>query len=79
MAIKSIEKDGKLILEIDNGDLEKLKQCMSEWSFRDNQSLIRFAISIMLVTEGKNLWIKQKGRIQQIVPSDEFLRESGDA
>lgn len=78
MAIKSKTEGGKLILEVDNGDLEKLNQCMSSWKFKDHQSMLRFAMSLFLVSEDKNLWIKSEGKIQQIVPAKDYLIDSGN-
>lgn len=75
MAIKH-RKDGEnLILEIDNGDLEKLDQCMKMWSFKDYQSMMRFAMSVFLVTEDKSLWIKSDKHQQPIAPAKELLKE----
>ena len=57
MSIKSKTEKKKIILEIDNGDLEKLTQCMANWKFKDHQSFLRFAMSLLIVTEDKSLWI----------------------
>lgn len=78
MAIKSRHDGEKLILEIDNGDLEKLEQCMNIYSFKDHQSFLRFAMSIMIVTEDKSLWIKSDGKAQQIAPAKEYVKGNGD-
>lgn len=75
MAIKSITEPNKITLEIDNGDKEKLTLCMDKWSFKDHQSMLRFAISILLVTEEKNLWIKTDGKVQSITPAKEYLKD----
>jgi hypothetical protein len=77
MAIRSRQEGSKLLVEIDNGDLEKLGQCMSKWSFKDHQSLLRFAMSILLVTEENSLWIKTEGRQQAITPAKEYLKDAG--
>jgi len=73
MSIKSKIDKKKLILEIDNGDLEKLNQCMANWKFKDHQSFLRFAMSQLIVTEDKSLWIKSGGKMQQIAPAAEYL------
>lgn len=77
MAIRSKQEADKLVLEIDNGDQDKLGQCMEKWSFKDHQSLLRFAMSILLVTEERSLWIKTEGRQQAIAPAKEYLKDSG--
>lgn len=73
MAIKSKIEKKKIILEIDNGDVEKLNQCMANWKFKDHQSFLRFAMSQLIVTEDKSLWIKSEGKMQQIAPAKEYL------
>lgn len=75
MAIKSTTEPNKITLEIDNGDKDKLTQCMDKWLFKDHQSMVRFAISILLVTEDKNLWIKTDGKVQPITPAKEYLKD----
>ena len=75
MSIKSKTEKKKIILEIDNGDLEKLTQCMANWKFKDHQSFLRFAMSLLIVTEDKSLWIKSDGKTQQIAPAKEYLVE----
>lgn len=74
MAVKSNEKEGKLTLEIDNGELKKLKEVMEKWSFKDYQSLQRFMISILFLNEDKSLSIKLDGRQQDIVPASDLLK-----
>lgn len=77
MPIKSKKENSTLTLEIDNGDLEKLEKCMETWQFKDYQSMLRFAISVFLVTEDKCLWMKSDGQPQKIAPAKEFLKDSG--
>jgi hypothetical protein len=75
MAIKREKQEGdKLVLTLDNGDMEKFEQVMNEWSFKDEQSFLRFAMSIFLVTEGKSLWIQQKGMLEQIEPATDLRK-----
>lgn len=74
MAVKSSSSESKLTLDIDNGDLSKLTEVMDKWKFKDHQSMLRFAISIMLLTEDKKLWMQSKGEQTQIVPADDLVR-----
>ena len=75
MAIKSQENNDKLILELDNGDYDKLIECMEKWSFKDHQSMLRFAMSVLLVSEDRSLSIKMDGRQQAIAPAKEYLKD----
>ncbi|HDV5783367.1 TPA: hypothetical protein RJD83_000279 [Legionella pneumophila] len=74
MAVKSQEKEDKLILEIDNGDLSKLNDVMEKWGFKDYQSFMRFAVSILLLNEEKSVGIKLDGLKQDIAPASDLLK-----
>ena len=73
MAVKSEEKDNNLILTLDNGDKEKFQQLLGEWNFKDSQSLLRFAMSVMLETTDKTLTITKTDGDVKVVPADDFL------
>lgn len=74
MAVISNEKDGKLILEIDNGDLTKMKDVLNKWNFKDIQSFWRFSVSILLKTEDNALWIKENQEPIAIAPADHSIK-----
>jgi hypothetical protein len=76
MSIKSTHSsDGtKLTLELDNGDKNALQQILERWNFKDEQSLLRFAMSAMITTSENAITITKKdGELQKIAPVDEFL------
>lgn len=73
MAVKSIERDNKLILELDNGEYTKLKEAMGKWSFKDYQSLIRFSVSMLLLNEDNYFSIRIDNRQQDIVPATSYI------
>ncbi len=75
MAVKDHMKNDKLQLDIDNGDLVKLKQALEKWSFKDYQSLIRFSVSVLLLAEDKSISIKLKGIQKEIQPAPEILKQ----
>ena len=74
MAVKSEEKGNDLILTLDKGDKEKFQQLLDEWNFKDSQSLLRFAMSVMLETTDKTLTITRQNRDVKVVPADIFLK-----
>lgn len=74
MAVTSTKKDDKLILEIDNGDLTKMKEVLDRWNFKDEQAFWRFSISLLLETEDKTLWIKEKGQPIPVAPADHSIK-----
>jgi hypothetical protein len=75
MAIRDTLQEEKLHLIIDNGDLVKLDQALAKWSFKDYQSLIRFSVSLLLLTEDKSISIKMKGAQTEIQPAADLLNE----
>jgi hypothetical protein len=77
MAVKSKEENGKLVLEIDNGELSKLKDVMKRWSFKDHQALMRFCISLLYLSEEQSVSIKMDGIQQPLAPSSDLLKRSG--
>ena len=75
MTIRRVEdKDGKLLLEFENGDKEKFLQIMSDWNFVDEQSLLRFAMSAMILTTDKTLTITTENGNEKIAPKDSSLK-----
>jgi len=74
MAVKEKQEEGKLTLEFDNGDLQKLNEAMSKWNFKDYQSLARFAVSILLINEGKTFAVTEKGKTSELAPAKELIK-----
>lgn len=75
MAVKDKEELKKLILEIDNGDLSKLKDVMEKWHFKDYQSFWRFAISVLFLSEDNSIAIKMEGKEQKLAPADDLIKK----
>lgn len=83
MAVKIInttnDNNSTLKLEIDNGDLTKLNEAITKWKFKDYQSFMRFAVSIMLLNEDPSFSIKLNGIQQDIIPaSTSLIEENGN-
>jgi hypothetical protein len=78
MAVKSSENEDKtiLILEFDIGDKEKFEQLLKDWNFVDEQSMLRFMISAMLLTSDKTLTINTNEGSQTIAPKDDSLKKA---
>lgn len=77
MAIKRTPEQseaGSLKLIFDNGDLQVLNLVKEKWSFRDDESALRFALAILLKAENKSISIKdESGGDISVKPSDELL------
>lgn len=72
--IKTKENNDDLQLIINNGDLRALNQIKSKWGFRDNESILRFAIAALTLTEDGYLYAEQKDGTKRILkPADDLL------
>lgn len=74
MAVKDQKTNNKLILEIDNGDLEKLDKALNKWNFKDYQSLLRFAVSVFILSDNNSISMQMDGVQQTITPAPDFLK-----
>ena len=70
-------KDGETAVQlvVNNGDLEKINQVIEKWNFRDYQSFIRFAVSIMLVTKSTSITIQTDTGATPVVPNPSLLKD----
>lgn len=76
MAVRDTKNpDNTLTLHIDNGDLSKLDEVLRKWSFKDYQSLFRFAISVLILTDDKAISIKMNGLEKSITPARDLLKD----
>lgn len=75
MATKRIDNNNpdELSLVLNNGDKEKFEQLIKDWNFKDEQSLLRFMLAIMLMTEDNIIGIMNKGIIEKVAPQDKLL------
>ena len=73
MAVQSKKEDNKLILELDNGDLREFDKVMDKWKFKDHQSLMRFAISLLVLNENKSFPVKIDNQSTEIVPAPHLI------
>ncbi len=78
MAVTSKDGENKLNLEIDNGDYKEFMNAMKKWDFKDHQSLMRFAISLLVLNENKFFPIKVKNEERYIVPAADLLVKGSD-
>ena len=75
MSVQSKRENDKLILELDNGDLREFDKVMEKWSFKDHQSLVRFAISLLVLNENKSFSVKIDNQSQDIIPAAHLIKE----
>lgn len=76
MAVKKIsDKDGKLILEFENGDREKFQTLLHDWNFKDEQSILRFMMAILGKSVDNTVGIYTQNGLKAVVPEDELLNK----
>lgn len=72
--IKTKEDNDDLQLTINNGDLRALNQIKTKWGFKDNESILRFAIAALTVAEDGDLYAEQKDGVRRILkPAEQLL------
>lgn len=76
MSVKPKTKGNKLILEIDKKDKKNIEDVINEWKFKDEQSLLRFFISIARESlDKKTISYKDECLIMSsVVPADHLLK-----
>lgn len=63
-----------LILELDNGDKGRFQEQMLRWRFADEQSMMRFMVSILMASDdGKTAGYISNGQLISVEPLDEHL------
>lgn len=67
------EIEGKVSLEIDNGDLKTIKSTMGKWKFKDMESYLKFTISVFARTENNSIWIEEKEQRIKLEPTEQLL------
>ena len=67
--------DGKFVLEFTNGDIQKFNEVMEKYNFKDAQAFIRFATSLLLVAQDKEIKIKKDNEFVSIAPVEELLKK----
>lgn len=72
--IEQKNKDQKLVLEFTNGDIAKFNEVMNKYNFKDAQAFIRFATSILLVAQDKEIKIKKGNDFVSIAPVEDLLK-----
>lgn len=73
--IEQKDIEGKLILEFTNGDIQKFNEVMEKYNFKDAQAFIRFATSLLLVAQDKEIKIKKDNEFVCITPVEDLLKK----
>jgi hypothetical protein len=73
--INKSEKNGNIILEFSNGDIDKFNEAMQRYNFKNAQSFIRFATSILLAAQYKSIKIKKNNDFIEVEPADDLINK----
>jgi hypothetical protein len=66
----------ELILAVNNGDLDALRDAMHRFGFRDEESVLRFALAVLSKSATRSLSIiDQNGVRVSLNPSTDLLRQ----
>lgn len=65
----------KLALSLDNGDFKALKDVQKKYNFKDEESLLRFALVTLLRAEKNTVYIDEGGEKVGLQPNSSLLAE----
>ena len=76
MSVKSQNNGDNLVLTLDNGDRKKFEEVLTEWNFKDEESLIRFFISIAKESyDKKTIAFKDSNNsLNEVTPADHLVK-----
>lgn len=73
MSVKSIQDNDQLTLILDSGDYREFMKAFEKWNFKDHQSLLRFAITLLALNENNYFPLKVDGILRDIVPANHLI------
>lgn len=63
-----------LKIEIDNGDLGGFDHAMSQWTFKNEESMLKFTIAVLISAHTKKLYVDDgNGKKTVLEPIDDLL------
>jgi hypothetical protein len=77
MSVKSIYNTDELILTLDNGDKKKFEEVLKEWNFKDEESLIRFFVSIAKESNDKKTiaFKDSNNSLNEVTPASHLVKD----
>ena len=71
----SAPSDNELDLAVNNGDLDALRDAMNRFGFRDEESVLRFALALLARSATRSFTIVEKdGNTVSLTPSANLLK-----
>lgn len=66
----------EMMLKINNGDLVALKEIQQKWRFKNIESILRFAIAVLVQAEKQRVFIDTQGKPTALEPTETLLSNS---
>ena len=77
MAIIKTNNDPETLqVNINNGDLKALNEIKEIWGFKDQESVLRFALAALKITGDGDLFALKDGAKRSLKPADELLQKN---
>ena len=74
MSVRATYAETELTLVLDNGDKGRFQEQMLRWRFADEQSMMRFMVSILMASDdAKTAGYISNGQLISVEPLDEHL------
>ena len=73
MAIVTTRQTDQITLVINNGDLQAINDVISKYNFKDEESLLRFALVALLRSESNGIYIDENENKVFLQPSEKLL------
>lgn len=71
-SVQTSNFDG-LFVGLSNGDKMAIEEAMQRWHFKDVESLIKFALAVLIKAENGKLSAQVEGSQINLIPSDSLL------
>ena len=77
MSVKATSTETELTLVLDNGDRKIFERVKKDWKFKDEESLVRFAMVVLSESYDKQTvaYPESDGNLKKVKPRAELLTE----
>nr|DAI44149.1 MAG TPA: hypothetical protein [Caudoviricetes sp.] len=76
--ISEERKEDTLTITLTNGDIDLFNQAIEKYNFIDGQAMLRFALSLLIIAEDKEIKINKGGMLVDIAPNKDLIKKSGN-
>jgi predicted metalloprotease len=79
MSIKiTQQQQGKISLEIDNGDLKALEEVIEKFDFKNEEAVLRYALYALLRSDIGGLLVEEDGKMFRLEPTSKVIKPPSD-